>query len=369
LLTIDKDVQAKVYESIQSLAGEVGFSGGAGAIMDVTTGAVLALTSYPEYDNNLITNAVTDEEKEEVGKELASKSQKFLDRAVSGLYVPGSTVKPFFAYAALEEGVIEPTDYIYSSGALVIKNKYGGPDTVFKDWKKHGYVNMREAIAASSDEYFYQIGGGYQDQKGVGILKLKKYAELFGFSTTTGIDLPDEEHGVIPSPEWKKKVFDEDWLVGNTYHSSIGQYGFQVTPLELLRATAAIANGGYLVTPHLVEQETEKRTNINLNPNSLKVIQEGMRMAVTEDIGTAKGLRLSGIEIAAKTGTAELGITKQQVNSWVTGYFPYDKPKYAFVFVMEKGKRSNLKGATFAARQTIEWMRDNTKYTEGDTNP
>ncbi|MEN9551709.1 MAG: hypothetical protein RI935_86 [Candidatus Parcubacteria bacterium] len=361
-LAIDFNLQTALYNSIASLAQEVGFLGGAGAVMDIHSGEILALTNYPGYDNNLITNASSEEENKKVAEELTSKKEKFLDRAVSGLYVPGSTVKPFFAYAALMEKVITPEQYIYSSGALVIKNKYGGKDTVFKDWKPHGYVNMREAIAASSDEYFYQVGGGYKDQKGVGIVKLKQYAELFGFGTTTGIDLPDENHGVIPDPEWKKKLFNEDWLVGNTYHSSIGQYGFQMTPLELLRATASLANGGYLVTPRVILGGESNKIALNLDPKALKVIQEGMRMAVTEDIGTAKGLRIDGIEIAAKTGTAELGITKQQVNSWVTGYFPYKEPKYAFVVVMEKGKRSNLKGATFAARETLLWMRDNTDY-------
>lgn len=363
-LSVDKGVQAKLYESIESLAKEVGFTGGAGVILDVRNGEVLAVTSYPEYDNTLITNAVTKEEKAKVAEELVDKKQKFLDRAVSGLFVPGSTVKPFFAYAALAEGVIDPETSIYSSGALVIENKYGGPDTVFKDWKKHGYVNMRQAIAASSDEYFYQIGGGYKDQQGLGIKRLKEYAERFGFATTTGIDLPGEEYGVIPSPEWKMKLFEEDWLVGNTYHSSIGQYGFQVTPLELVRAVAAIANGGYLVQPHVLKGQEKQPEDIGLNRRHLKVIQEGMRMAVTSDIGIGKGLQISGVEVAAKSGTAELGVSKQLVNSWITGYFPYENPKYAFVVVMEKGSRNNLKGAVFAARQTIEWMRDNTDYTK-----
>lgn len=364
VLAIDKKVQAKLYESIKSLAQEVGFTGGAGVIIDVHNGEVLAVTSYPEYDNTLITNATTKEESREVAEELTDKKQKFLDRAVSGLFVPGSTVKPFFAYAALAEDIITPEQNIFSSGQRVIKNKYGGPDTVFKDWRAHGYVDMRAAIAQSSDEYFYQIGGGYKDQEGLGIERLKKYAEKFGFATTSGIDLPDEEHGVIPSPEWKKKVFNEDWLVGNTYHSSIGQYGFQVTPLELVRAVAAIANGGYLVQPHVLKRLEVASTSIGLNQKHLKVIQEGMRMAVTSDAGTAKGLRISDVEIAAKSGTAELGVSKALVNSWISGYFPANNPRYAFVVVMEKGSRHNLKGAVFAARNTIEWMRDNTDYTK-----
>lgn len=363
-LSIDKDVQAKLYERMEALARKASFTGGAGVIMDVHTGEILALTSYPEYDNNLITNAATKEENKTVANDLLDKRRKFLNRAVGGLFTPGSTVKPFFAYAALAENVITPEKSIYSSGQIVIKNKYDGPDTVFKDWKAHGYVDMRDAIAESSDEYFYQVGGGYQDQKGLGIARLNKYANMFGFASTTKIDLPGEDYGLVPSPEWKKKVFGEDWLLGNTYHSSIGQYGFQLTPLELVRAVAALANGGYLVQPHVLARLETASTSIKLDKAMLKVIQEGMERAVQGEKGTAKALDMKGLTIAAKSGTAELGVSKQLVNSWITGYFPYENPKYAFVVIMEKGDRHNPFGAVFAAREVIEYMRDFTSYTK-----
>jgi penicillin-binding protein 2 len=362
VLTIDKGVQEKLYEGIADLAGRAGFIAGAGIIMDVHNGEILAITSYPEYDNNLITNALSKEEKKEVGEQLVDKRQRFLDRAVSGLFTPGSTVKPFFAYAALAEDVIDEYKSIYSSGKLVIKNKYGGPDTVFKDWKAHGYVNMREAIAESSDEYFYQIGGGYQDQKGLGILRLGEYSRLFGFGTTTGIDLPDEEYGTIPSPEWKKKVFDEDWLLGNTYHSSIGQYGFQLTPLELVRGVASIANGGHLVTPHVLKRTVTASSSLDLDQKKLKVIREGMRMTVASDNGTAKTMRFDDLEVSAKSGTAELGVNKQHVNSLMIGFFPSSAPKYAFAIVMERAPRSNTFGAGLALKDTIRYIIDKTKY-------
>lgn len=361
-LSIDAGVQAKLQERIKTLAQEYGYTAGAGAIMDIHTGELLALTSYPEYDNNLITNAKTKEENSQVGKDLLDKRQKFLNRAVSGLFTPGSTVKPFMAIAALMEGVITPEKSIFSSGALVIKNKYGGPDTVFKDWKAHGYVDMREAIAVSSDEYFYQIGGGYMDQPGLGIDRINTYASMFGFGTTTGIDLPGEEYGVVPSQAWKQKVFGEDWLVGNTYHTSIGQYGFQLTPLELIRGIASIANGGSLVTPHLLLGLPTEVTELPLKKKDLQVIQEGMRQGVLD--GTGRVLNIPGVNIASKSGTAELGVRKDLINSWITGYFPYEDPKYAFVVIMEKGSAKNLHGAVFAARETIEWMRDNTNYTK-----
>lgn len=361
-LSIDKEVQAKMYERMVELAKKAHFTGGAGVILDIKTGEILALTTFPEYNNNIMTNASTTEEKKKVSDSLLDKRGMFINRAVAGLFTPGSTVKPFVAIAALMEGVITPEKEILSTGALVIKNKYGGPDTVFKDWKVHGYVDMRKAISQSSDEYFYQVGGGYQSQKGLGIERINKYAKLFGFASTTGIDLPNEKYGVVPSPEWKKKIFNEDWLVGNTYHTSIGQYGFQVTPLELARAIASIANGGYLVTPHVLLSLQTASTSLNLQESHLNVIREGMRDGVLE--GTGKALNIEGLKIASKSGTAELGVSKQLVNSWISGYFPYENPRYAFAVIMEKGDRHNPYGAVFVMKETLEWMRDNTDYTK-----
>ena len=361
-LTIDKEVQAKMYERMVALASKAHFTGGAGVIMDIKTGEILAITSFPEYNNNLMTNASSTEDKKEVNDSLLDKRGVFINRAVAGLFTPGSTVKPFIAIAALMEGVITPEKEILSTGALVIKNKYGGPDTVFKDWKAHGYTNMRKAIAESSDEYFYQIGGGYQNQKGLGIERINRYAKMFGFASTTGIDLPNEKSGVIPSPEWKKRVFGEDWLVGNTYHTAIGQYGFQLTPLELVRGVAAIANGGYLVTPHVLLSLQTASTSLNLKESDLDVIRDGMRHGVLE--GTGKALDIEGLNIASKSGTAELGVSKQLVNSWISGYFPYENPRYAFAVIMEKGDRHNPYGAVFVMKETLEWMRDNTDYTK-----
>lgn len=361
-LTVDEGVQAKLYERISTLAHDYGYVSGAGVIMDVHTGEILAMASYPEYDNNLMTNAQTKEDSDKIASELTDSRHAFLNRVVSGLFTPGSTVKPFMAIAALMEGIITPEKQILSTGALVIKNKYGGPDSVFKDWKAHGWTDMRKALAESSDEYFYQVGGGYLDQPGLGIDKINKYANMFGFATTTGIDLPGENYGNVPSQAWKQKVFGEDWKLGDTYHTAIGQYGFQITPLELVRADAMIANGGSLVTPHIMGGMTTANTPLNVPEKDLEVIREGMRQGVTQGIGGA--LNIPGVEVATKSGTAELGVKKDLVNSWISGFFPYQDPKYAFVVIMEKGKVTNLHGAIFAAKETIEWMRDNTSYTK-----
>jgi penicillin-binding protein 2 len=327
--------------------------------MDVRTGEMLALTSYPEYDQNVVTAG---EDKQEIARLLKDPGKPFLNRAVSGLYTPGSIVKPIVALGALAEGVIDPMKRIFSSGALTLPNPYN-PDkpSVFKDWKAHGWMTMRDAIAVSSDVYFYEVGGGFQDQPGLGISKLDQYFNLFGMAEPTGIDLPAEAVGFIATPEWKAKNFpdDPDWRLGNTYITAIGQYGTQVTPLAAVRWVAALSNGGELVVPSVLKgghtsPETRVLRKIELPQEELKIVLEGMRQGVTT--GVAAGLNTPAVKIAAKSGTAELGVKKDFVNSWITGFFPYESPRYAFAIIMEHGPVSNTTGATFVMRQVIDWM-------------
>lgn len=230
--------------------------------------------------------------------------------------------------------------------------------TIFRDWRAHGATDMRRAIAVSSDTYFYQIGGGFGSQKGLGIDRIKKYLERFGFTKKTGFDDSNEALGIIPDPAWKEKTFDgEVWRVGDTYNTAIGQYGMQITPIQAVVATAALANGGYLVTPSLLFTSTtsvQTGKKFGGNPENFTVSKEGMRQAVLD--GTAAGLNTKAVAIAGKTGTAELGARKDFVNSWVIGFWPYENPKYAFAVVMERGPVKNLVGATSVMRKTIDWM-------------
>ncbi|MBP9855783.1 MAG: hypothetical protein KBC48_00535 [Candidatus Pacebacteria bacterium] len=355
--SVDKRLTAELYKRIETLSRERGFKAGAAVIMDIQTGEVIALTSYPEYNPNYLVATGTDHSL--INQYLTDKRSPFLNRAISGLYTPGSIIKPFIALAALEEGVISPTKTIVSTGQLVVPNPYN-PDkpTIFKDWKAHGAVDMRRALAVSSDVYFYQIGGGFgKSQAGLGVKRIEEYIRYFGFGAPTGIKLAHEEVGVIPSPEWKKENFDgEDWLLGNTYHTSIGQYGFLVTPIQVVRAVAGLASGK-LVEPTLFKADVETKPavkKLNFNAGNLQVVHEGMRRAVQE--GTAVGLNVGTVEIAAKTGTAELGVSKEEVNSWVMGFWPYQQPKYAFAIVMERGHKSNLVGAVSAMRGLLDWL-------------
>lgn len=354
VLSLDARIQERLYEGIRDLAADVGFTGGASVFMDITNGEILALASFPEYDIQKFTDR---DDVVYIQDALGDERMPFLNRAIGGLYTPGSVIKPFVAVGALDQDVISPETEIYSSGRLVVPNRFN-PDqpTIFNDWKEHGYVDLRSALAVSSNVYFFQVGGGFEDQKGIGIAGVEEYARMFGIAEPVGIDLFGEEEGIIPNPEWKETYFPNDpWRVGDTYNTSIGQYGFQVTPLQMVRAVGAIANGGILVDPHLRLRDSHTSVGrVSIDDEILQIVREGMREAVTD--GTAKGLAVPGVEIAAKTGTAELGNTKERVNSWVMGFFPYENPRYAFATVMEQGPAQNLIGSLFVMRQLFDWM-------------
>ena len=284
-----------------------------------------------------------------------------LNRAVAGLYTPGSIVKPIFAIAAVNEGIISPDKKIESKGALILPNPFN-PDqpSIFRDWTVHGWVNMREAIAVSSDEYFYTIGGGFGTQKGLGIIKMDEYAKKFGLAEPTGIDLGGEETGLIPTPECKERVFgvNDPWRIGDTYHTVIGQFGFQITALQAVRYTAAIANGGKLMKPQLVASSTPEYREVGISDEYVQIAREGMRMAVESDLRTAtvKALHIGGIKISAKTGTAQLGFRNESMNSWSIGFWPADDPKYAYAVVLEKAPAGTASGAAPGLVPFFQWL-------------
>ena len=355
-LEVDSRLQKLLFDSLRRLAQDAGFKGGAGVVMDVKTGGILALASFPEYDPQVMSDG---KDKVLVDSYLNDKHSVFLNRAVAGLYTPGSTVKPFIALASLNENIISPNTKLFSSGALVVPNTFS-PDkpSIFRDWKAHGWVNMIEALAYSSNEYFFKIGGGYENQRGLGIDKINEYTSDFGLKSKTGIDLFGEREGLVPNPSWKESLFGESWRLGDTYNTSIGQYGFQITPIELARATAAIANGGKLVRPHILNfSQVESKTIEFLNKEDLNIVRMGMRDGVL--YGTAKFANVPYVDLAAKTGTAELGVSKSLVNSWITGFFPYDSPRYVFTILMEEAARENTLGAVRAARSFFDGVLEN----------
>lgn len=362
--SVDAALSEAIYDIIATSTIQAGFRSGAAAIMDVETGEIIAMTSFPSYDPEVMADG------DDVGLiESYNNDDRFpfLNKVVGGAYTPGSIVKPFVAYAGLVEKVITPEQEIYSNGELIIPNPYDPQNpTRFGDWRAHGSTDMRHAIAFSSDVYFYILGGGLpriaapqaglNEFSGLGILRIEKYLKLFGFEDKTGINFANEQSGLIPDPGWKQKVFQEDWRLGNTYHTAIGQFGTLVTPLQMLRAYAAIANGGKLLTPKLEKHAAPEFVDLKLDNDALRVIREGMRMAVDTDGGTARSLERKDVAIAAKSGTAELGNDKDHVNSWVAGFWPYENPKYAFILLMDKAPRNNTLGATRIMGDVVEWM-------------
>ena len=354
-LSIDGGVQSALFNNIKTVAEQSGFTGGAGVIMNVHTGEILALTSYPEFSPEIM-SAKTDTNA--VKSELNDPRLLFLDRAVDGLYTPGSIMKPYIALGVLTEHVIDPLKTIFTTGSISIPNPYDPTkSTLFRDWKNLGPLNLRQAIEWSSDVYFYTVGGGYKDQKGLGIANIDKYVRMFMFGTsTTGFFV--SKSGTIPTPEWKKKTFNEDWYLGDTYHTSIGQYGFQITPVQQVRALSALANGGTLIEPTILKDDGPHVDGVitedQIPQANFNIVHEGMRMSTTD--GTTKLLNISATHIAAKSGTAELGSAKKQVNSWITGFWPYEHPNYAFAAILERGPVTTMVGSAAAMRYTLDWM-------------
>lgn len=357
-LSIDAKLSEAMYDIIATSTVQAGFRSGAAAIMDIHTGEIIGMTSYPSYDPEVMADG---DDVELIDSYNNDDRFPFLNKVMAGLYVPGSIVKPFMAYAALQEKIIDPTKVIVSTGEIVIPNPYDPSNpTRFTDWRAHGAMTMREALAFSSNVYFYYISGGFNDQKGMGIDVMKQYMDFFGFGEKTGIILANEQSGIVPSPEWKKEVFDEDWRLGNTYQTSIGQFGWQVTPLQMLVGYGALANGGKFMVPHLVKDQLPEYREEDLDPASLKIIHEGMRMTTNYPGGTARSLERKDVAIAAKSGTAEIGADNAYVNSWAAGFFPYEEPKYAFILMMDKAPRSNALGGTRVMGDIVQWMSENT---------
>ncbi len=355
-LSIDAGIQKALYASLASAASKSNFLGGAAVIMDAKTGEILASASYPEYSSQVMTDG---SDTALINSYFTNKGKPSLDRVVYGLFAPGSTIKPFLAMAALNEKIIDPEKKILSTGSLIVPNPYDpSKPNIFKDWKVNGWTNMQEALAVSSDVYFYELGGGFKGQEGLGITRIDTYLKDFLFGTPTA-DFYKGPNGNIPTPDWKKKNFNgEDWLLGDTYHTAIGQYGTQVTPLQLARAMTGIANGGYISEPVILKGETGMRTNLpNIPQADYDVVRGGMRLAVTN--GTAIALNVPGIKVAAKTGTAQVGANNELVHSWVEGFFPYDNPRYTFALVLERGPTSYQVSAMRAMSGAISWIAQN----------
>ncbi|MAF79722.1 hypothetical protein CL629_01440 [bacterium] len=321
---IDKEFQEYFYNRMSKELRGLGRSVGVGIAMNPQNGEVLALFGVPGFDSSDLVEYLDDE------------NRPLFNRAVSGLYSPGSTIKPLVALAALSEGVVTPQKNIFSAGFIEVPNPFDSEalPSVFRDWAQHGWVDVRSALARSSNVYFYEVGGGFEDQEGLGIRRLKKWWKKFKLDKETGIDLPAEALGFLPDPQWKDDVFGRMWRVGDTYNVSIGQGDLLVTPLGLLSYINAFANGGEFYRPRLMEKIYEESGGVFEESSPalagdvggdgqefFEYVQEGLEDAVGKPYGTAYKLYDLPFQVAAKTGSAQIQ-NNSKTNAFFVGYGP-----------------------------------------------
>lgn len=345
VLTIDPKLQAQAAESLQKYIEQRDAPGGVAIAMDPRQGEILSMVTLPSFDNNKFVQGISQKDYQEL---IENEAKPLFNRPVTGTYPPGSTFKPVVAAAALQEGVVTPDTIVSSTGGIEINAWY------FPDWKSggHGQTDVRKALAESVNTYFYLAGGGTYNQEkneiegGLGVDRINQYAKLFGFDELTGIDLPGEKNGFLPSKEWKEETKDEYWYIGDTYHLAIGQGDILVTPMQLTNATSVFANQGTLYQPHLLKSVINEKNEIVQNFESsilrnnfidnyyLQVVREGMQQAVIS--GSAKALQALPVSAGAKTGTAQIGGT-DRTHSWFTCFAPYENPEIVVTVLVEEG--------------------------------
>lgn len=335
ILSLDANLQEKVSQILQKYLKASKSKAGTIIVMNPKNGEILSIFSLPSYDNNLFIKG---------GSEgyLTDPNESLIFRAISGEYPSGSIIKPIIVAGGLIEGIIDKETMVLSKGGFYVQKWF------FPDWKEggHGWTNLIKALAESVNTFFYYVGGGYGDFKGLGPEKINYYAQLFGLTQITGIDLPWERKGLVATPKWKEKEKEEPWYIGDTYHISIGQGDILVTPIQVANYTAAIANGGILFQPRLLKEysnsETGEKNQILpkiirkdfIDSDYLDLIKQGLRAAVTQ--GSARRLNSLSVMVAGKTGTAQVGGNKRS-HSWFTGFAPYENPEIVVTILVENG--------------------------------
>ena len=365
-LTIDSRLQTEMQKVMASYQDKYHYRSASAVMMDVNNGDVIVMTSVPEYDPNVM---ALGKDSATIHQYLTDPNTPLLNRAISGLFTPGSIVKPYVGLEALKEGVVTPTTQICSCGTISVANPYDPAHPgIFRDYNpNNGMVDIEHALSVSSNIFFMEVTGGYHDQKGIGIDNLGKALDRFGLDTKTGIDLPGERTGIIPSPAWKAQHFNgEEWRIGDTYNTAIGQYGVEVTPIEMARSVAAIARRGVLITPHILLGAPDTETKITDIPDAeYTTIQAGMKLSATEGTGKILATLPAPFTAGSKTGTAQVGVAGTNVNAWMNAFFPFENPHYALVIVTENGPPASLGASQHVAHDFLDWMMQNApEYTK-----
>jgi penicillin-binding protein 2 len=385
-LSIDADLQKAAYETLQAeleainrQRGEDSTRRGAVIALNPQTGDVLAMVSLPSYDNNLFARGISWRDYQPI---LDDPHRPLINHAIADQVQPGSTFKIIVASAGLQEEVITPRTQILGSGTLVVPNKYfpndPGRATRFSCWNKagHGYLDVVHAIAQSCNIFFYETGGGLDIPnepvfEGLGQARLSEYATLFGLGKQTGVDLPGEAEGHVPTATWKRRLFGENWSTGDTYNFSIGEGYLQVTPIQMLNAAAAIANDGTLYRPQLVHHVTtvdgqpvrsfQPRIihRLPISSTYLALVREGMELAV--ESGTSVGAQVPGVRVAGKTGTAEFcdDLAQQRymcqpgawpTHAWFAAFAPAEDPELALIVYIWNGGEGSERAVPVAQK-------------------
>ena len=365
-LTLDRQLQETAFEALKGKEGTI-------VALDVNTGAILAMVSTPAFDPNIFARGIKSDEWQTLIKD---RLRPLSNRAIQGQYPPGSTFKVIMAIAGLEEGVLQPESRISDPGYFVFGNR------TFRDWKKggHGSVDLHKAIVESCDVYFYQAA-----QK-IGIDRIAKWARAFGLGERSGASLDDEKGGLVPDSEWKRKRYRQPWYPGETISIGIGQGYLTVTPLQLANMMAAVANGGILYRPRIVdkiesvdgtiarEYGPEKIRTIDVKSATLERLRSALADVVKAPGGTGGAARSSIVDIAGKTGTAQVlemkgGYVKTEQlayfnrdHAWFVSYAPAQNPKIAVTVLVEHGGHGGDAAAPLA-KKVIE------KYMELETQP
>ena len=350
VLNINAGLQKKLYETIKKRVPDKNASAIA---LDPQTGKILALVSIPSYDNNSV----------------PSTQGSFFNRTIAGKYPSGSIIKPLIAAAGLEEDIITPQTKINCQGKILIPGT-----SVFKnDWKVHGITDLNKALAESCNIYFFGVGGGYGDIQGLGMQKIKKYLDLFYIEDKLGIDLPGEKVGFVPTEEWfnKSRVTEEGrfWSIDDVYNASIGQGFFEATPLHMAVALSAIANGGKIYQPQIVNEilsidgivkETVEPKILNekfISSENIKAVKEGMRQCVVSSTGSCRQLISLPVTSGGKTGTAETA-GDQEPHAWFVSFAPYENPEIFLLVMVENGGGGEKVSAPIA-KEVLEWYFQN----------
>ncbi len=347
-LTLDLALQRAVTEVLKAKLA-VGGASGVAILADPRNGEILAMVSLPSYDNNVFSRSDRDDA---IAALLIDPRLPLFHRAVAGQYPPGSTFKLAVGVGALQERVASRDTHIRSTGGLRVPNPYDPRfSTWFPDWSVLGNLDFIQGLAQSSNVYFATLAGGFENFEGLGIEKVAQYARRVGYGAPTGVDVPSEEAGRVPTPAWKLTNFSEAWLTGDTYNMAIGQGFVLATPLQVAHVTNAIATG--LVTrPHLGQALSDQDGNVvqvfstapvrelGVRPDVLQVMREAMKATLETD--RLRGLRLPKIQVAGKTGTAEYVGPRDRsgalpTHGWFTGYAPADDPRVSVTVFLEKG--------------------------------